>query len=192
MPPVRHRTPLALVVLILGTVLGQSDALARDSDKSWEFGAYALVSRYAAASRIDNGFGFGARGGYHPKAIHELEGSLDRTSADNTKLSSISYDITKLSVDYLRIFLLKGREKIAPFAAFGVGVTNVDNGADSTTATSYRAGGGFKYYFKPRAGFRFDIKIYRWHGDGTVLPRDDPFFSVDATFAATFLVGGAK
>ncbi len=190
MSPVRRR-PFALLVLILGTTLGRWDALARESDKSWEFGAYALVSRYAAASNIDNGFGFGARGGYHFKAIHELEGSLDRASAVNSNLSSISEDVSKLSVDYLRLFLLKGHEKITPFASFGVGVTNVDNGTDSTASTSYRFGGGFKYFFKPRAGFRFDLKIYRWHGDGNVVPQD-PIFSVDFTFAATFLVGGAK
>jgi Outer membrane protein beta-barrel domain len=192
MPSVRRRAPQALLAIILGAALGRSDVLARDTDKSWEVGAYIIASRYAGASNMDNGYGFGVRGGYHPKAIHELEGSLDQASADNSQVSGISYDITKLNVDYVRVLLLKGREKIAPFAVFGVGLVNVDNGNDSITHTAYRAGGGFKYFFNPRVGFRFDVKIYRWHGGGTVLPGDEPFFSADATFAATFLIGGAK
>jgi Outer membrane protein beta-barrel domain len=191
MSHVRCRTLLAPLVLILGIAGSRTDTLARDTEKSWEFGANALVSRYAAASTLDNGFGFGVRGGYHPKAIHELEGSLDRASADSTELAGVSYDITKLNFDYLRIFLVKGHEKMTPFASFGLGLTNVDNGSKSSTATSYRTGGGFKYFFKPRVGLRFDVKVYRWHGDNHVLPGQ-PFFSMDATLGATFLVGGAK
>ena len=191
MSHVRCRTLLAPLALILGFAASRTDALARDTEKSWEFGANAMVSRYAAASTLGDGYGFGVRGGYHLKAIQELEGSLDRANSDSSEVKGLSYDITKFNFDYVRIFLVKGHEKMIPFASFGLGVTNVDNGTKSALATSYRTGGGFKYFFKPRVGFRFDLKIYRWHGDNHVLPGQ-PFFSMDATFGATFLVGGAK
>jgi outer membrane protein with beta-barrel domain len=191
MPRLRHRVLFALLVLVLGIALDRTDVLARDTEKTWEVGGYALVGRYSASSNIDNGFGFGARGGYHFKATQVLEGSFDRASADNVDLKSVKYDINKLSFDFLRIFLVKGHEKMIPFASFGVGMINVDSGGDSTTSTAYRAGGGFKFFFKPRVGFRFDLKIYRWHGDGTVVPHDS-FFSMDATFGATFLLGAPK
>lgn len=191
MPPVLSRRLIALLVLVLGTALGRSDALARDTEKAWEFGGYAMVSRFAESSNIDPGFGFGARGGYHFKAIHELEASLDLVTADDKALQGIEYDVTKFSVDYVRLFLIKGHEKMTPLASFGLGLVNVDDGTDSTSSTAYRVGGGFKYFFTPRVGFRFDVKVYRWHGDGDVLGRD-PFFSMDSTFAVTFLAGGAK
>ena len=191
MLPVRRRALVASLILILGIAVGRTDALARDTDKSWEFGPYVLVGRYANATSFDTSFGFGVRGGYHLRAIHVLEGSLDLTSADHKDVPGVSIDINKFSVDYVRVFLVKGHEKITPFASFGLGVTNVDDGTNSASSTSYRAGGGFKFYFKPRVGFRFDVKAYRWHGDGKVAPQD-PFFSMDATFGVTFLVGGAK
>jgi len=186
-----RRSPLAPLVLILGIAAGRTDALARDTAKSWEVGGYTLISKYAGGTHIDNGFGFGVRGGYHLKDIHELEGSLDRTSADATNQPGVSDDLTKFNIDYLRIFLVKGHEKMTPFASFGVGLVKVDNGTESDSSTAYRIGGGFKFYFKPRVAFRFDVKAYRWHGDGNVVPRD-PFFSMDAAFGVAFLVGGAK
>jgi len=191
MSPARRRVLPALLILILAAGLSQEDALARDTEKSWEFGGYALISRYAGGTKIDNGYGWGARGGYHPEAIHEFEGTFELLSADGSADSGLKYDVTKVSADYLRIFPVKGHDKMIPFAVFGLGVIGIDNGTDSLTSTSYRFGGGFKYFIKPRGGFRFDLKMYRWHGDGTVVLRD-PFFSMDISFAATFLVGGAK
>ena len=191
MSPARCRFLRTLLVVILAAGLDRTVALARDTDKSWELGAYLSMTRYAAGTRMDNSNGFGLRGGYHFKAVNELEGSLDLQSANDSKLKGVSYDITKISVDYVRNFLIKGHEKITPFATFGAGLIGFDNGDDNGTSSAYRVGGGFKYFFKPRVGFRFDVKLYRWHGDGTVLVRD-PFFSADATFAVTFLVGGGK
>jgi len=165
--------------------------MARDTEKSWEFGAFVLASKYAGGTKIGNGVGWGGRGGYHFKAIHELEGSFDSTSANNSRVSSITYDVTKFSADYLRMFLIKGHDKMIPFATFGLGILGIDNGTDSLTSSAIRFGGGFKYFIKPRGGFRFDLKAYHWHGDGVLVNRD-PFFSVDFTFAATFLVGGSQ
>ena len=191
MPSVRRRTLLGSLVLLLGIVSGRHEALARDTDKSWEFGAYLPVSRYAAATNMDVGTGFGVRGGYHLKAIHLIEGSFDSVSADHVKVSGIKFDVNKFNVDYVRVFFVKGHDKMTPFASFGVGSINVDNGTDKGNSTGYRVGGGFKFFFHPRVGFRFDVKVYRWHGDGSVL-EGRSFFAADATLGATFLVGGAK
>ena len=191
MPSVRRRTLLAPLVLLLGIVSIRNDALARETDKSWEFGAYVPVSRYAAATDIDIGTEFGVRGGYHFKAIHLIEGSFDSVSADHVNLPGVKFDVHKFNVDYVRVFFVKGHEKMTPFASFGVGALNVDRGTDTGSSTAYRAGGGFKFFFKPRVGFRFDVKVYRWHGDGDVL-QGRSFFAMDSTFGATFLVGGAK
>ena len=191
MSSVRRHLLSALLILVLGSAWSRSASLARDSDKSWEFGAGLMTSRYAGGSNIDNGTGWTVRGGYHFKAIHELEGTFDRSSADDLHVTGLSYDITKLSVDYLRNFLVKGHEKMTPFAFFGLGIMKLDNHTDSMSTESERFGGGFKYFIKPHGGFRFDVKIFHWHGDDKVAPRD-PFFSMDVTLAATFLVGGAK
>jgi len=191
MSPARRRVLPALLVLTFAAAFCHVDALARDTEKSWEFGAYVLSSKYAGGTFMDTGIGWGARGGYHFKAIHELEGSFDLVSSNNSKVSSINYDVTKISADYLRMFFIKGHEKMIPFTTFGLGTIGIDNGTDSISSTTIRFGGGFKYFIKPHGGFRFDLKGYHWHGDGTVVNRD-PFFSVDFTFAATFLVGGGK
>jgi hypothetical protein len=189
MSPARRRVLSALLIVILAAALAPGPAIAKDMANAWEFGAYTLVSRYAGSAHMDNGVGWGVRGGYHRKATSEFEGSLDMLRSANVKISSIHYDVTKLSGDYLRNFLIKGHDKMIPFASLGLGIVKVDDGSDSTNSTAFRAGGGFKYFIKPRGGFRFDVKMYRWHGDGTVLPRD-PLFSMDVSFAATFLVGG--
>jgi len=191
MSSVRRRTLLAPLVLLLGIVSIRNDALARDTEKSWEFGAYTPVSRYAASTDMDVGFGFGARGGYHFKATHVFEGSFDSVSADHVNLKGVKFDVQKFNVDYVRVLFVKGHEKMTPFATFGAGGINIDNGTKKGTSTAFRAGGGFKFFFKPRVAFRFDLKIYRWHGDGKVL-LGRPYFAMDATFGATFLVGGAK
>ena len=191
MPPARRRVLPALLVVFLGVAFCLADAMARDTEKSWEFGAYAVSSKYAGGTDIDPGTGWGARGGYHFKAIHEVEGSFDQVSANNSEVSSITYDVTKFSVDYLHVFLVKGHEKMIPFATFGLGMIGIDNGTDSLTSSAIRFGGGFKYFIKPRGGFRLDLKGYRWHGDSTVV-NGDGYFSFDITLAATFLVGGGK
>ena len=38
---------------------------------------------------------------------------------------------------------------------------------------------------------RFDVILWRWHGQGDLTPRD-PYYSLDATLGASFLLGGAK
>ena len=191
MPPVRCRRLVASAVLIVGIAAGCTRALARDTEKSWEVEPFVLLGRYANATDFDTGYGYGVRGGYHLKAIHELELCLDWASADHKERPGVTVDISKYSFDYARILLIKGHEKMTPYATFGLGVINIDDGTDSADSTTFRAGGGFKYYFNPHLGMRFDVKLYRWHGNGHVT-TSDPFFSVDATLGMNFLFGGPK
>ena len=191
MSPARRRVLSACLVVILASALGPAHVFALDTEKSWEFGAYVVSSKYAGGAMIDPGVGWGVRGGYHFKERSELEGSYDMVSSNNSKVTSITYDVTKVSADYLRMYFIKGHEKMIPFATFGLGILGIDNGTDSLTSTSIRFGGGFKYFIKPRGALRFDLRGYHWHGDGTVTNRD-PYFSIDFTLAAAFLVGGGK
>jgi len=191
MPPVRCRRLFASAILIVGIAAGCTRTLARDTEKSWEVEPYVLVGRYANAADIDTGFGYGVRGGYHLKAIHELELSLDWVSADDTELPGVTIDISQYSFDYARILLIKGHEKMTPYVTMGLGLIKVDDGTESADSTAYRAGGGFKYYFQPRLALRFDAKVYRWHGNGHVT-SSDPFFSLDISLGMSFLFGGPK
>ena len=192
MPPApRRRIVPVLLVLALALAAGPPLAVAKDTDKSWEFGPYTMISRYNNATNFDSTVGFGARGAYHLKAIHEFEVDLDMATADHAKDPNIQFDVTKFGVSYLRNYMLKGHEKMLPFAMFGLGFVTVDDGTDSESSTVYRTGGGFKYWFTPHVGFRFDARIWRWHGNGEVVVRD-PFYSFDAVFGMTFLVGGTQ
>ena len=180
-----------LLVLALVISLGASDATARNTDKSWELGAYAMVSRYSNSTDFDTAPGFGVRGGYHLKAIHEFEAEFDVATADHAVLPNVEIDLTRYGASYLRTFPLKGHEKMLPFALFGLGFMTVDDGTDSESSAVYRAGGGFRYWFTPNVAFRFDARIWRWHGNGDVVVRD-PFYSFDATFGMSFMIGRTK
>lgn len=188
--PRRRIVPVLLVLAVI-LIAGPPLALARDTDKSWEFGPYTMISRYSNSTNFDSALGFGARGAYHLKAIHEIEVDFDTATAEHATLQNVEFDVTKFGAGYLRNFMLKGHEKMTPFALFGLGFVTVDDGTDSESSAVYRAGGGFKYWFTPHVGFRFDARIWRWHGKGEVAVRD-PFYCADAVFGMTFLAGGAK
>ena len=191
MPPALRRVLPALLVSVLAAALCTDAALARDTEKTWELGGFTTVTRFSQGTNIDTGIGWGARGGYHVKANQEFEGSVDLLSADDRKVSGLTYDVTKIRADFLHIFFIKGHEKMIPFVSFGTGTVNVDNGSASDSSWLLGFGGGFKYWVKPRGGFRLDVKMSRWHGDGAVVSRDS-FYLMDVTLAATFLLGGGK
>jgi hypothetical protein len=186
-----RRRPAILAIVILGTALVTPPILARDTDRSWEAGAYFQYITVDNSSGLEEAPGFGVRGGYHLKAIHELEIDFDSATADDQVIDGLEYDIQKYSFGYLRNFLVKGHDRVVPFAAFAIGIIDYDNGTEGDSSIFYRFGGGFKYYFTPRVGFRFDLKPYRWRGDGVVIPRS-PFWTFDATAGVTFLLGGAS
>jgi outer membrane protein with beta-barrel domain len=197
-----RRSGVILSVLLGGLILEEGPSLARDSEGAWEVGAYTTFSTYSGVTEIEAAFpGFGLRGGYHFKAIHELEVDLDRVDSDHKKDSTIQFEIFKTAVNYVRNYLPKGKEKMAPFITFGLGTIKVtreqDPAAPGTDAkvdhssTMLRLGGGLKYFYTPKVGFRFDSKIYHWRGDDVVVPRKG-HYSFDLTLAATFLFGGEK
>ena len=191
MSPARRRVLPVFLALILAAVLHPSEALARDTEKTWEVGGYAVVTRLSQGTSIDTGTGWGARGGYHIKATQEFEGSFDTYSAGNQDVSGINYDITKIRADFLRIFFIKGHEKMIPFASFGVGTMTVDDGSAKDDTVLLGFGGGFKYWVKPRGGFRLDVKMDRWHDDDRVVGRNS-FFLMNITLRTTFLIDDAK
>lgn len=185
------RRPVGLAIVILGIALGAPEVAARDTDKSWEVGGYLSYMTVDNSSGLQEGSGFGVRGGYHLKAVHQVEVDIDATTSDHQTLPGVEYDIRKIGAGYLRNFMVKGHDKVVPFAAFGIGLISYDNGTDSDSSIFYRFGGGFKYYFTPRVGFRLDMRPYRWRGDGPVISRS-PFWSWDATVGVSVLFGGAK
>ena len=112
-------------------------------------------------------------------------------STDSVNLANVSYDVKKYVATYLRVYQPKGHQKMAPFVVFGLGKLGIDSQGDSENSTVYKTGGGIKYYFVPHIAVRFDVLIWRWHGQGDLTPRD-PYYSLDATLGASFLLGGAK
>src|SRR3989442_9003679 len=191
MSPVRCRLVPVLPILMVATTLSATAAFARDSEKQWEVGVYGVDSRYSNSANLKTAPGYGLRAGYHVKAIHEFELDYDKTSSDSVNLANVSYDIAKYVATYLRIFQPKGKEKLAPFVAFGLGRMGLDSRAGSESSTVYKAGGGVKYFFSPRVGIRFDALMWRWHGHGELVGRN-PFYSFDAGLGGTYPFGGEK
>jgi hypothetical protein len=185
------RRPVIVAIVIVGTAVCAPEVPARDTDRSWEVGGYLSYTTVDNSSGLKEASGFGVRGGYHLKAVHEIEVDFDTTTADDQVLNGIEYDIQKFGAGYVRNFMVKGHEKVVPFAAFGIGLIDYDNGTDGDSSIFYRFGGGFKYFFTPRVGFRLDVRPYRWRGDGPVIPRS-PYWAFDATAGVTVLFGGAK
>ncbi len=187
----RRRSGIILMILLAGTVLGSPGALARNSDGAWEFGAYFVNSKFDNSSEIADNQGFGVRGAYNFKAVHELEIDFDSASGEHADIQGIDFEVKKYTVNYVHNFLPKQNEKWAPLVIFGLGKITVDDGTDSINRTVLRAGGGFRYFFTPHIGLRLDAKIFRWRGEPPVTPAPS-FFSFDATLGVTFAFGGAK
>ncbi len=185
-----HRPAAVLFLLALGAVWPGSTALARNEDGSWEVGAYVLNSSFDNDSTIEDGFGGGVRGAYHFQAKHALEIEIDSVQGENT-FTSVDVDVLKYSIGYLHNHFIKGHEKAIPFTTFSVGVVDLDDGTETSTSTLYRLGGGVRYWFTDHVGFRLDARIYRWRGDGTIVPRQG-VFSFDMAVGMTFLFGGAQ
>lgn len=197
-----RRPGVILLVLLGGVCLNGGQAQARDSDRSWEVGVYTSGSTFSGATEINSAFpGFGVRGGYHFKAIHELEFDFDKADADHKEDQTITFDISKSSISYVRNFLAKGKEKMTPFITFGLGKIKVTREQDPAppgsdkrqdrTSSLLRLGGGLKYFYTPHVGLRFDAKIFHWRGDDVVVPRQG-FYTFDATLAVAILLGGSK
>jgi hypothetical protein len=190
--PRRPRTLLILMVMtVTGAALSADTALARNEDGSWEVGAYIMNSGFDNDTNIDDAFGGGIRGAYHFKAAHALEVDFDVAEGEDSFNPDRTIDITKYGVSYMHNFFVRGHEKTIPHSIIGLGRIDLDDGTNTDTSTFYRFGGGFKHWFSDHSGIRFDLRIYRWRGDGTIAVSSG-FFSLDITVGVSFLFGGAQ
>jgi hypothetical protein len=135
----------------------------------------------------------------YSSAVHSFEFSLDGGSEDHQEPNlKIRFLTDKVGLHYMRNYTPKGSQKSSPFVAFGVGrlsvarrTQNISSGVvthERDGANYLSIGGGFRFFFTPRAALRMDARTYRWRGDGLTTPRE-PFFSFDLTVGVSFLLG---
>ena len=179
-----------LVFIALTAWLGIAPAGAADLAKKWEVGADLLSTTMDNDTTIDDALGWRARGAYHFTRIHGVELTYDSVSADsNIKTSDLSYDLEKIMVTYLADFKNKKPEaKWAMFALFGLGRVSYDNSFDSDASTVFQTGGGVRVMLSKSWAIRLDGRIWHFHGDSQIVPRDG-FFSFDLALGASYLFG---
>jgi hypothetical protein len=182
-----------LVVIAVMAWLGSGNARADEFAGKWEVGGDLLSTTIDNDTTIDDGFGWRARGAYHFTKTHTAELTFDSVSADsNLKTSSLSYDLTKIIVSYLAALKSKKPDsKISAFALFGIGRIDYDNGFDSEVSTVFQTGGGIRIKFAKSWAFRVDGRIWHFHGDNVIIPRDG-FFSFDLAAGVSYIFGKGK
>jgi hypothetical protein len=131
------------------------------------------------------------RGGYIGVPRHEAEFNFQQQSSEDArKGTDITIDITRWDLSYVyNLKVKKPESKLIPLLNFGVGVMSYDNGSDSDSSTTFRAGGGIRVMFNPHLALRFDASIWHFHGDSVIIPRDG-WFVFDATLGVSFVFGG--
>ena len=184
------RRASGLVIIALTAWLGIAPAGAAELAKQWEVGADVLSTTMDNDTTIDDGFGWRVRGAYHFNGKHAAELTYDSVSADsNIKTSELSYDLEKILVTYLADIKNKKPEaKWSMFALFGIGRISYDNGFDSDASTVFQTGGGLRVFFSKSWSLRFDGRIWHFHGDSQIVPRDG-FFSFDLALGASYMFG---
>ena len=187
----RRRSGLVIIALL--AVLGGADARAADLAKQWEVGADLLSTTMDNDTTVDDGFGWRARGAYHFTRANAAEITFDSVSADsNIKTSDQSYDLTKIMATYLGTMKSKKPDaKWQIYALFGAGRISYENDFDSDASTVFQTGGGVRILLSKSWAIRIDGRIWHFHGDSQIIPRDG-FFSFDMALGASFLFGGAK
>lgn len=197
-----RRVGIILGLLLVGAPAGVRTALARGTDGSWEAGAYYFVTHPDQESKIQDGQGGGLRVGWYRKANQEFE--IDYDSASNIDSIRITggpppgttFDVSKVTALYVKSFLPKGHEALTPTLIFGLGQISIDKSLptgvkESSSASILRAGGGFKYFVKPRIAVRFDASIFSWYGSGDVTPTTR-LYAFDVNLGVSILFGGKK
>ena len=177
-------------IVAVASLLGTGAARARDTDKAWEVGLFGFAEHHDVASNVGDTPGVGGRVGYHFSAEHELELDVESGSGSGTLVTSnLNYTVRKFTALFVRNYLPKGHDRMAPFLQFGLGDIAVDNGTDRMHTDQERIGGGIKYYVTPRFAVRFDGGGYSWYGDSTVTARTRLYTS-EATLGISILIGG--
>jgi len=189
----RRRIGIAISGALGLAALMASPAVAAGIEKPWEVGGYVVSSTYDNDSIISDTIAGGLRGAWRFKGQHLVELTYEVQSADDaTGGSTITFDITKWTLNYLHDFKVKKPDaKLVPLMLIGFGEMGYDNGFESETTTLIQAGGGVRYLIKPWFGLRFDGKIFHYHGDGTIIPRHG-FFGFDLDVGVSFLFGAPK
>jgi len=189
MQRVRRSSGMTLVMVLAIAALSGGTALAQPSDTAWVFGGYVLDTLFANETDLNDAIGFGVRGGYMFGGKHQMELSIDQLTGESQGPAPIDVDVRKVGVNYVRQFQLRNKEKMIPVTIFGLGLITTDDGVQDESSAFYAAGGGMKYLMTKRLALRFDAKIYRWDGDGKVLPVNS-LFSFDIAVGLSFTVGG--
>jgi len=181
-----------LMIVAAGVAASVSPAAAVELEKNtWEVGGYIVHTGYNNDSTISDSFGWGVRGGYLVKPAHEFEFTFGMESADDsTKGSSVTYNISRWTVDYVHNLKSKKPEsKVAPLIIFGLGNMAYDGRGESDRTTVFEAGGGVRVFFTKKFAMRIDAKIWHFHGDGVIIP-DHGNFAFDIDLGVSYVFGG--
>ena len=180
---------IAFAVVVATTTPARSAEIAA---KSWELGGDLVHTTYDNDSLISDTFSYTFRGGYAIRSRHMFELDYNIGSADqDVKDSSVSYDITRITINYIGNFKNKKPDsKFAPYALFGIGLMSIDDGDNSDGGTIFRAGGGTRYFFNKKIALRIDGVLGHFHGDGEAIPRRS-YFDFDFAVGVSFFVGGS-
>jgi len=187
------RRASGLVIIVLTALSASASVRADEFAGKWEVGGDLLSTTMDNDTTIADGLGFRLRGGYHFTKTHTAELTFDAVSSDSQdKHSNISYDLNKIVLNYMGSFKNKKPDsKVSAFAIFGIGQIKYDNGAASDDSTVFQAGGGVRVRFTKSLAFRIDGRIWHFHGDSFIIPRDG-FFSFDIGAGLSWFFGKGK
>ena len=182
-----------LVIIALTALCASASVRADEFAGKWEVGADLLSTTMDNDTTIKDALGYRARGAYHLTKTHTIELTFDSVSADSQeKHTDLSYDLHKIMLNYLGSFKSKKPDsKVSSFGVFGIGQIKYDNGAASDDSTVFQAGGGVRVRFTKSLAFRVDGRIWHFHGDSFIIPRDG-FFSFDIAAGLSWFFGKGK
>jgi len=187
------RRASGLVIIALTALCASASVRADEFAGKWEVGGDLLSTTMDNDTTIADGLGYRLRGGYHLTKTHTFELTWDAVTSDSQdKHSDLSYDMNKIMLNYMGSF--KGKKpdsKVSSFALFGLGKFNYDNGGASDDSTVFQFGGGVRVRFTKSLAFRFDGRIWHFHGDKFIVPRDG-FYSFDIGAGLSWFFGKGK
>jgi hypothetical protein len=187
------RRASGLVIIALTAWCAVAVARADEYAGKFEVGADLLSTTMDNDTTISDNLGYRLRGGYHFTKTHTVELTLDSSSGDSAdRHSDITFDLKKVMVTYLGSFKNKKPDsKMSAYGLFGIGQISYDNGEDSNDSTVFQGGGGVRVRFTKSLAFRLDGRIWHFHGDKFIIPRDG-FFSFDIAAGLSWFFGKGK
>jgi hypothetical protein len=186
-----RRTALALSAAAVLLAAASRPATAAELAKKWEVGAGVGRSVYDNDSTLGDDQETILRGGYHFGPRHGAEISLlFQSTESDVKDSGVSFDVTRWAINYVFDFQSKKPDaKLAPMVLFGAGRMSWDTGDESAGSTLIQSGGGVRIMFRPWLALRAEGRLFHYHGDRDLIPRDG-FFGFDADVGVSFFFGG--